>query len=319
MKFASAALTIALCTVGLIAHAVGVANRGSYRTYAGERAPADMAENVRIEPPPTGGVLETSVRTDLARYHVGDHMKIFMTVNRDSYVYVFDTDAVGISRLIFPNYYDTQNFLKAGKTYYFPDRGYDMEVTGPAGRENLTIVAVSEEYPFLADYRRYTRQDPYPTYRDGAAELVRRIERFRKEPWGAEVHAVRPAPKENLWGTDSTTFYTMGAEGAVPATYKVARYGQLEIDSYPNNARLYIDGDYFGRSPQVVERLEIGYHKIMLQKEGYLPYECNVYIEGNKSKHMDLFLKQTPVEPGFSRSQNPAQTSGWGYSLPVKK
>ncbi|MGI8906056.1 MAG: DUF4384 domain-containing protein [Candidatus Sumerlaeaceae bacterium] len=290
-------LGLFLVASAALAGAVGVAHDGAYRVHTTEREPADPGENIRIVPPPTGGVLKVDIRTDKARYHVYDPMQVFFSVNRDSYVYVFDTDPAGITRQIFPNYYDTDNYLRAGKTYYVPDRGYDLEVTGPQGRSTLTIVALVQDFHFLNEYRYYTRQDPYPASREGATAMVRQIEQFRAEPSALGVHPLRPALKENIWAVEHTTYYVMGNERVQPPVYKTPRYGRLDIDSYPSNARIYIDADYYGRTSQVIDRLEIGYHRLRLEKEGYLPYECHIYIKGNETKQMDIFLTQTPVMP----------------------
>lgn len=302
---------VMICAPG--AYAVGIADSGQYKVWAGERTPAEVFDNIRIIPPPMGGPLKVSVRTDKARYHVGDPIKILFGVNRDAYVYIFNTDAAGMTTQIFPNYYDPSNFLRSGKTYFIPDRGYDIEILPPAGNATLSIVATERDWPFLEEYRRYTRQDPYPAHREGATALVRRIEHFRVEPSAMSMSVLRPAPRENLWANESTTYYVMDRYRVPPTQYEVPTHGWLEVDTYPSNARIYIDADYYGRSPQVVDRLEIGYHRVRLEKEGYQPYECNVYIKGNESKHLDIFLKQTPIEPGYSRSENPGKKGGFGF------
>lgn len=307
------ALAVAMLAVATSVCAVGVADNGAYRVYSGERAPADVFDNVRIVPPPMGGNLQVRVRTDRARYHVGDKLNVTFGVNRDAYVFIFDTDSHGITHQIFPNYYDEQNFLRAGKTYFIPDRTYDLEVAPPSGNDTLTIVAVQNDYPFMDEWRTFSRHDPYPTSRDGAAALVRRLEQFREEPSALELRPLRPAPRENLWAVDSTTYYVMDRERVPPPVYKVPRFGWLEVDTYPSNARIYIDGHHYGRSPQVIERLEIGYHQVLLTKEGYEPYECNVYIKGNETKHLDIFLRQTAPEPGFSEDENRGGSSGFGF------
>jgi hypothetical protein len=295
------------------AMAIGVAENGAYKVWGGERTPADVFENVRIVPPPTGGPLKVSVRTDRARYHVGDPLRITFGVNRDAYVYIFDTDAAGLTHQIFPNYYDTSNFIRAGKTYYIPDRGYDIEITPPSGNDTLSIVATERDWPFFEEYRRYSSHDPFPSSREGATDMVRRIEHFRTEPSAMSMQVLRPAPRENLWATDSITYYVMDRYRVPSPEYKVPRYGWLEVDTYPSNSRIYVDTDYYGRSPQVIERLDIGYHHVRLEKEGYLPYDCNVYIKGNETKHLDIFLKETPIEPGYSRSQNLGAGQGFGF------
>ena len=287
-----------VCFLGIsAAYAVGTEGVGKYRPQTGEREPAAIEDNIRIVPPPTGGPLRVSVKTDKDRYHVYDPMKVSFGVNRDSYVYIFTTDPSGITRQIFPNYYDTDNFCRAGKAYYIPDRGYDLEVMGPQGRESIAIVAVMEKFPFLADFHAYTLQDPYPASNEGATALVREIEAHRREPSAMTKQPIRPALKENLWATDDVSFYVMGNEKVEPSVYKVARRGSLDVDTYPSNARIYIDNDYYGRSPQVIDRLDIGYHRVLIMKEGYIPYQVTVYIKGNETKDMDVFLKETPVLP----------------------
>lgn len=292
---ASVPMTL-IVSFAMSAFAVGVENNGKFRVNTGEREPAPIEDNVRIVPPPLGGPLKVSIKTDKYRYHVTDQVKVNFGVNRDSYVYVFSTDANGINRQIFPNYHDTDNFLRAGKSYYIPDRGYDLEVLGPRGEERLTAVAVTEKFPFLyPDYHSYTVQDPYPASREGAVAMVRLIESFRREPSSTTKQPIRPAPKENLWAVADTSFQVLDNVGEESPVYKVARYGNLDIDTYPSNARIYIDADYYGRSSQVIKRLSIGYHKVLLEKEGYIPYETNVYIKGNETKQIDVFLQQTPI------------------------
>lgn len=306
MRQSALRLVLGLCMVAsaALAGAVGVANDGAYRVRTSEREPADPGENIRVVPPPTGGVLKVDIHTDKARYHVYDAMQVFFSVNKDSYVYIFDTDAAGITHQVFPNYYDNNNYVRAGKTYYIPDRSYDLEVMGPQGRASLNIVAVVNDFQFLDEYRFYTRQDPFPASREGATAMVRQIEQFRAEPSALGVHPLRPALKENLWAAESMTYYVMGNEVVQPPVYKTPRYGRLDIDTYPSNARIYIDSDYYGRTSQVIDRLEIGYHHLRLEKEGYIPYDCNIYIKGNETKHMDIFLQETPVMPAQEKHDN---------------
>jgi hypothetical protein len=297
--------------------AVGTEGVGKYRPENGEREPAAIDEHVRIVPPPTGGPLRVSVKTDKERYHVYDPIKVSFGVNRDSYVYIFTTDPSGITRQIFPNYYDTDNFCRAGKAYYIPDRGYDLEVLGPQGRENIDVVAVMERFPFLEDYHMYSLSDPYPASREGAVALIREIESFRREPSAMTKQPIRPALKENLWATDDTSFYVMGNQSNEPPVYKVARRGNLDVDTYPSNARIYVDSDYRGRSPQVIDRLDIGFHRVLIEKEGFIPYEVHVYIKGNETKQMDVFLKETPVLPAQAPHDGQMRGGSINWAAPL--
>ncbi len=288
-----------------------VEGASAYKARTPESPDMDVSSRVAIVPRPVGGVLKANIRTDRARYHIGDPIRIYFSVNRDAYVFIFDTDAAGVTRQIFPNYYDRDNFIRAGRRYMIPDRNYDLEVTGPQGTEKLTIVAVAQDLPFLREWHQYSRRNPYPASRDGAAALVRRIESYRSEPSARGVQPVRPAPRENLWAEDWTTFYVMGPDRVPPREYKVARYGRVEVDSVPPNARIYIDGEYYGRTPQSVDRLEVGYHSLRLEKNGYEPYSTNFYVRPNDTKHIDVFLRETQPRPtyrwrgiGFFRSEH---------------
>jgi len=293
-----AILAFAACS-GFASAATVVEGAGAYQPVRPERETPDPSSRVAIVPRPVDGVLKVNIRTDRARYHVGDPIRIYFSVSRDAYVFIFDTDAAGVTRQIFPNYYDRNNLVTAGRRYMIPDRSYDLEVTGPQGDEKLTIVAVGERLPFLSEWHCYSRSNPYPASRDGAAALVRRIESFRTEPSARSVEPVRPVPRESLWAEDSTSFYVMGSDRVPPREYKVARYGRVELDSSPDNARIYIDGQYYGRTPQIVDRLEVGYHRIRLEKNGYEPYDTNIYVRPNDMRHIDVFLKQTQPRPYY--------------------
>jgi hypothetical protein len=304
MKFnrllAALQLALALSLFAWPLHAAKVTEGAeSYKPYAGEREAPDVSSRVAIVPKPLGGVLKVDISTDRSRYHIGDSIRIYFSVNRDAYVFIFDTDAAGVTRQIFPNYYDRDNFVRAGRQYMIPDRSYDLEVTGPQGNEKLTIVAVAQYFPFLDEWHNYSRRNPYPASRDGAAALVRRIESFRAEPSARETRAVRPVPRENFWAEDWTTFYVMGPDRVPPREYKVARYGRLQIDSQPSNARIYIDGEYYGRTPQIVDRLEVGYHSLRIEKNGYEPYQTNVYVRPNDTRRIDVFLHITKPRPTY--------------------
>ncbi|GIX45361.1 MAG: hypothetical protein KatS3mg130_1769 [Candidatus Sumerlaea sp.] len=276
---------------------VGVGEQAEYTTREKASRSGVVPERVSIVPKPVDVPLNVRVRTDRARYHIGDSIRVHFSVTRDAYVFIFNTDAAGITRQIFPNYYDRQNFCKAGREYYIPDRSYDLEVTGPPGNETLTIVAVAQDLPILREFHRYSRRDPYPASRDGAAALVRRIEQLRAEPSSLSIRPVPRRERENLWAEDTTTFYVMGVSRVPPPTYKVPRYGQIEVDSVPDQARIYLDGEYYGRTPQTIERVEMGYHRIRIEKEGYQPYDTHVYVQPNVTKHLDIFLKKTEPRP----------------------
>jgi hypothetical protein len=245
---------------------------------------------------------------------VGDSARITFSVNRTAYVFIFVTDSEGVSRLIFPNFFDRDNRISANRKYSIPDRRYELQVTGPTGPAEITAVALEKPLPVFNEYIRYHRDDPYPVFRDGATGLTRRIEGTRRQPSVFDRRAIRPTPKEQLYAVDTTSFYVMdsSAEGMVSS-----RFGSVDVYTQPDNARLFVDGVYHGRTPELLDRLQVGYRTIRIEKEGFLPYERRVYVRPKELRQLDVFLEPTPVEPGYSRSDKP-KNQGF-FFLPRKR
>lgn len=62
-------------------------------------------------------------------------------------------------------------------------------------------------------------------------------------------------------------------------------YGSLSITSTPAYAHVEVDGKYQGTTPLHLGEILIGSHKVVISKEGYLPYSKTVTVEkGNNSK-----------------------------------
>lgn len=96
-------------------------------------------EKIRIVPE-----LEVEIWTDKgpgARYCVGEEIEIYFRTSADAYVAVFDTDTRGDTHRLFPNRYDREHFVRGGRTYRLPAKGYRFEVEGPPGVETLRVVA----------------------------------------------------------------------------------------------------------------------------------------------------------------------------------
>ena len=82
---------------------------------------------------------------DNARYCVGEPIEIYFRTNRDAYVALYNTDTRGRTHKLFPNRYDRDNFVRGGKTYRLPARGYDFYIEGPQGRESIKAVAALDK------------------------------------------------------------------------------------------------------------------------------------------------------------------------------
>jgi len=154
-----------------------------------DRADRVEPKGMRIVPRPSTGRFDVEISTNRAVYEVGDRVRISFRANRDAYVYIFSTDARGRSRQIFPNFWDRDNFVRAGRTYTIPRSGYDLVAEPPFGNETISIVAVRSRSEIPDRFRTFSRNDPFP---------ARSRESLRK---------VIPRGKSDYVAEDSTTIY----------------------------------------------------------------------------------------------------------------
>ena len=98
-------------------------------------------------------------RGDGGRYCVGEPIRIYFRTNVDAWVAIVNTDTLGRTHRLFPNRWDREHFVRGGRVYELPQRGYRFEVEGPPGRETLHAVAALDR----RDLRRAAERllDPY--------------------------------------------------------------------------------------------------------------------------------------------------------------
>ena len=101
----------------------------------------------------TGLAIKTAVDRPDARYRHGDTLTLTVDVTEDAYVWVFDTGTSGRVHQIFPNRYETDNFVRAGKAISIPPAGsdYQLLVSHPKGAELLTVIASKDNVPMTRD------------------------------------------------------------------------------------------------------------------------------------------------------------------------
>jgi len=104
--------------------------------------------------------------TESDRLRIGDIAQIHFQVDQTCYVTVFDFATDGSITILFPNRFQPDNRLKAGRVYKVPadEAGYKLRVRGPAGIERLKLFATSEDVPlYVRDYS----QSPFSAMTDG--------------------------------------------------------------------------------------------------------------------------------------------------------
>lgn len=67
-------------------------------------------------------------------------------------------------------------------------------------------------------------------------------------------------------------------------------YGLLQVETYPSNAKIYIDGAHLGYTPFEF-RIVPGYHRVAVQLKGFEPAEKYVYVKENQKVQLSFNLK----------------------------
>ena len=69
-------------------------------------------------------------------------------------------------------------------------------------------------------------------------------------------------------------------------------YGSVNIKTFPKDVSVYIDGEYYGKTPCNVKSLLVGNHEIMLTKHGYVELKKNIYVEKNQTYELSETLQE---------------------------
>ena len=90
--------------------------------------------------------------------------------------------------------------------------------------------------------------------------------------------------------------------------------GSIYAVTTPQGAGVYVDGQYYGPSPQIASGLSIGYHQVRLSLSGFQDWTGSVYVEDGKTTTVTQTLSVSPTTyptsaPGtglIAVSSNPA-------------
>ncbi len=255
-------------------------------------------------PPPRHRRFSVDIDTNRSSYYVGSDVRVTFSATHDSYVYIFSEDTSGITRQIFPNYYDRDNFVRGGRTYSIPDRGYSLVTDGPAGRESLQIVAYRYRYEALDHWHHFDRHDLFPRQRYSSETMGKSIDReiksLRVHPRG-RGHSKRNDDYAEDW-THFTTRYPhhwrerdRHRHDSPYDHYSTRDYsyreGSIRITSAPSGAEVYIDGVYAGRTPGTFDAA-VGKREVTLYRAGYKTKEMSISVTKAGETSVSVSMKR---------------------------
>jgi TolB-like protein len=84
--------------------------------------------------------------TNKRRYRVGEEIRFSFRSDQDCYLTLIDYEPTGKVKILFPNRYYQDNFIRAGKTYIIPGReyGFKLTVEPPRGVEKIKAIATTK-------------------------------------------------------------------------------------------------------------------------------------------------------------------------------
>lgn len=140
-----------------------------------------IAKIERMTDGATGGVgggltVRTAVDRPDGRYRHGESLSLTVDVTEDAYVWVFDTGTSGKVHQIFPNRFESDNYVRAGTSLAIPREGaeYQLLVSHPKGAELLTVIASKDSTPLTRDLiDETTRAGPFLALRGDAGSVAK--------------------------------------------------------------------------------------------------------------------------------------------------
>jgi hypothetical protein len=235
-------------------------------------------QGIIVNPVPTDLQVKVWVDKDPGKrgnavYQIGEPIFIYVSVNQDAYVYLFNINADGRIDPILPNAFERDNFLRAGETRRYPPAGarYRYTVTGPEGEDR--ILAVASKRPL-------------------SIQEILDVEGNRVKVQGAEGLAralsiiIEPIPDKD-WVTDVARYYV----GCITAPAQAT----LVVDSRPTGAEVYLEGRLQDRTPLRLT-LNEGTYRVELRLPGYEPYQATVRVERGRETRLVASLR--PIRTG---------------------
>ncbi len=216
-----------------------------------------------VPAPPDAGI-SVGIATDKRVYAPGDEIQIEITVGQECYLYLYDIDPAGTVTLLYPNRFQPNPKVAAGKVI-LPGKGYKLVVGEPEGTETLVAIASSSPVStFVPDTK-----EPFKEYK------------ITPEKFAAELQSA------------------LGNSGWSSAWTQITVYqprSTVLIDSEPEGAEIYVNGDYIGKTPKAIT-IPATTVRITLKKEGFVPYSQTVELKDKTMAEISARLEQAPVTP----------------------
>ena len=246
-----------------------------------------------IVPEPAQPGIQVTLGLDKDVYAPGEYLRLWFTLSREAYVYLYDVRPDGRVVLVVPNRFLQESRFPAGE-HSLPTEGWRLKVTEPEGREYLEIIATDRPLSFY-EAKEFERH-PFLSFTDPAA-FAKRLQEHLVGEWGA------------AW-----TSFTVHRPRAT-----------VRISTDPPGALVWADGALLGTTPLAAE-VSPGEISLRLEKPGYAEKSLSLTLADGDELELAVTLEEaprTPVEPlslegigvGISLGLNSLGLELWGEAI----
>jgi len=215
-----------------------------------------------------------------ATYAPRERIKIFFQASRDSYVTIYNYDTEGRVKIIFPNLYLPDNFVRAGEVNSVEGR---IDPNTRPGIEYIQGFATTR--PIFI-----TEKEKVLISKEFMPEVNKDYKNFTNTIKGIIVSMPPTA-----WTSSNLLSYTVRPP-TPPPTY----YGRIIVTSHPQRAKVYLDNVYKGLTPLNLDRVTSGQHHIKLVMAGYQDWSSYVSVSPSRTTTVSADLIPLPVYGSIS-------------------
>ena len=210
-------------------------------------------------------------------YQLGEEVRISVRPDESSWVYVFDVRPNGDVTQIFPNRYDSSNYVNGGETRTFPPSGarYVFNIAPPTGLSKVIAIASKTRLDTSTLARFQRESDLFAQSSIGEQGFIQSF-----------AIVVRPVPQAE-WVSD-TVLYRVGGQGS---SQPEPQYGTIDVRSTPARASVYLDGTFIGYTP-LTYGATVGRHDVTVESDGYDTYATTVDVRAGRTASVDARLNQ---------------------------
>ena len=221
-----------------------------------------------------------------ATYAPGEKIKISFQASRDSFVTLYNYDTEGRVKIIFPNQYSPDNFVRAGQIHSV--EGLIDPHTRP-GIEYVQGFATTRPI-FIGDKEKNLISKEF------MPEISKDFKNFT-----ITIKGIIVSLPPTVWTSSNLLSYTVRPTAPpTPPTY----YGRIIATSHPQGAKVYLDNVYKGVTPLNLDRVTTGQHRVKLVMAGYQDWSSYVSVSPSRTTTVSADLIPLPAYGSISVSCN---------------